>query len=167
MTKDGYLAKIVGGNTYNAPNPQNFGKIKVEGNYSDKDVWIGIPYTMTYQFSTQYLRSGSQGSSPVSVIEGRYQLKYITLQFAETGFFEVLSGVTNETLYCYPFTGEVIGSTVLGALNISTGTFRAPIYGKNERQTIKITNSSPLPSKFLSASIEAEYTDTRSDRAAS
>lgn len=170
MTKDGYLAKIVGGNTYNSPNPGNAGKIKVEGNYTTssanpKDVWIGIPYTMTYEFSTQYLREGSQAGSPVSVIEGRYQLKYITLQYAETGFFEVFSGVKNETLYCYPFTGEVTGSTVLGTLNISTGTFRAPIYGKNERQVIKVTNSSPLPSKFLSASIEAEYTDTRSDRA--
>jgi len=164
MTKDGYLAKVVGGNIYNSPNPGNVGKIKVEGNYttssaSPKDVWIGIPYTMTYEFSSQYLREGVKAGKPVSVIEGRYQLKYITLQYAETGFFEVFSGVKNETLYCYPFTGEVTGSTVLGALNLSTGTFRAPIYGKNERQVIKVTNSSPLPSKFLSASIEAEYTD--------
>ena len=170
MTKDGYLAKIVGGNIYNSPNPGNAGKIKVEGNYTTssanpKDVWIGIPYTMTYEFSTQYLRTASRTGSPVSVIDGRYQLKYITLQFAETGFFEVFSGVKNETLYSYPFTGEVTGSTLLGALNITTGTFRAPIYGKNERQVIKVTNSSPLPSKFLSASIEAEYTDSRSDGA--
>lgn len=164
ITKDGYIAKVVSGNAYNVPNPNNVGKVVVEGNYSNKDVWVGIPYTMLYQFSTQYLRTGvNQGRSQASLISGRYQLKYLTVQYADTGFFEVFSGVSGETLYCYPFSGEILGSTVLGTLNIQTGSFRVPIYGKNQNQIVKITNTSPLPSKFLSAEIEAEYTDSRSD----
>jgi len=162
VTKDGYIAKVIGGNPYNSPNTGNPGKVTVEGNYSNKDVWIGLPYTMEYQFSTQYLRSGNQGTTPASLINGRYQLKYLVLQFAETGYFEVVS-VLNDTQFSYPFTGEVLGTTTLGVLNLTTGTFKVPIYGRNDTQVLKIRNNSHLPSKFLSAEIEGEFNRFRED----
>ena len=163
VTKDGYVAKIVGGNAYNSPNTGDPGKVVVEGNYSNKDVWIGLPYTMEYQFSTQYLRQASQGTSPASLINGRYQLKYLVVQYADTGYFEVVSTLGTENQFSYPFTGEILGSAVLGALNLSTGTFKVPIYGRNDAQVLKIKNNSHLPSKFLSAEIEGEFTRFRED----
>jgi hypothetical protein len=152
VTVDGYVLSVVSGTNYA---PGTAGTVVVAGNWSAKAVWIGVPYTMTYQFSTPYLKSGKN----VSILSGRYQLRYLTLQYANTGYFRVTASIGNGDTYTYPFTGEILGIATIGSSNITSGTFRVPVHSKNENVTVKILNDSHLPSKILSGELEAYYND--------
>ena len=152
---NGYVLTKSGGTNYSEPTA---GTVVVNGYWSNRAVWIGIPYTMTYQFSTPYLR-GAAGRGQAALLSGRYQLRYLTLQYADTAYFRVTAEVRNEDTYVYPFTGEVIGTGVIGTTNISSGTVRIPVFSKNDNLTVKIINDSHMPSKFLSGEMEAYYND--------
>jgi hypothetical protein len=155
VTLDGYILSTVAGTAFSDPTA---GTVVVSGDWSNKAVWIGTAYTMTYEFSTPFLK-GSAGTGSASILTGRYQLRYLTLQYADTAYFRVTVKVKNEDTYSYPFTGEVLGLSVIGTTSISTGTFRVPVYSKNDNTTIKIINDSPMPSKILSGELEAFYND--------
>lgn len=152
---NGYVLTKSGGTNYSEPTA---GTVVVNGDWSNRAVWIGVPYTMTYQFSTPYLR-GAAGRGQAALLSGRYQLRYLTLQYADTAYFRVTAEVKNEDTYVYPFTGEIIGTGVIGTTNISSGTVRIPVFSKNDNLTVKIINDSHMPSKFLSGEMEAYYND--------
>lgn len=155
VTADGYQASISSGTTFSDPTAAT---VSVVGDYSAKAVWIGTLYTMTFEFGTPYLRAPvSKGMA--ALLTGRYQLRYLTIQYADTAYFKVTVGIKNESSYEYYFTGEILGAAVIGNTNISSGTFRAPVHSKNTNIVVKIINDSPLPSKLLSCEFEAFYND--------
>lgn len=156
VTVDGYQPLVLGGT---APtNPNTDAVVYVQGNYSAAPLWIGTPYTMEYEFSTPYLRT-NVGKGVAAMLAGRYQLRYMTIQFSNSAYFKAQVSIKNESTYEYVFTGETVGTAVIGNTNISSGSFRVPIHSKNDNTTIKLINDSPLPSKFLSCEIEAFYND--------
>lgn len=155
VTVDGYTLSTVSGTAYSDPTA---GTVVVAGDWSAKAVWIGTAYTMTYEFSAPYLK-GSAGRGQAAIISGRYQLRYLTLQYSDTAYFKATVAIDNEDTYEYLFTGEIAGLSVIGTTNVNTGTFRFPVFSKNDNLTIKIINDSPLPSKLLSGEIEAYYND--------
>lgn len=154
VATDGKILSIVSGTAYSDPTAAT---ISVSGNWSATPIWIGTAYTMTYQFSKIYLKT-SVGNQPLTLM-GRYQLRYMTLQYADSGYFVVQAAVGGGDTYVYPFTGEVLGTNIIGEANIVSGDFRVPLYSKNDNLTLTISNDSPLPCKILTASIEAEYND--------
>lgn len=155
VTIDGYQATVSTGTTFA---DSAAATVSVMGDYSAKAVWIGTPYTMLYEFSTPYIRA-AEGRGSAAVISGRYQLRYLTVQYAESSNFNVAVKIKNEDTYQYPFTGEFVGSALIGSTNLVSGSFRVPIYSKNDNTTIQISNDSPLPSKLLSCEFEAFYND--------
>lgn len=161
VTATGVILPLVGGTNFNT-STEAAGTVQVIGKYDDVAVWIGTNYSMLYQFSTQYLK-GAAGSGKAAMLSGRYQLRYLTLQYAESGYFRVEVKINNEDTYEYPFTGEIIGTSVLDNANLLTGAFRVPVYSRNENITIKLINDAPLPSKILSGELEASY-DSRASR---
>ena len=56
----------------------------------------------------------------------------------------------------YSFNGTELGfaSAVIGADYLSEGFYKFGIMGRNDRVTLKLTNSSPYPSDFLSMDYE-------------
>ena len=56
----------------------------VAGNHTS--ALLGVAYTSTYQFSTQYIRKG--GESTASVVSGRYQIRTMKLAYENSGFFK-------------------------------------------------------------------------------
>jgi hypothetical protein len=134
------------------------GTVVVSGNYSDEDVWVGVPYEMKYTFSTQYLK---RGPNMPALLTGRFQILNMAVQFAETGYFKVTTETPDGASYEYEFAGDILGSSLTGAAFLKNGQFRVPIFSKNDNITISIINNSFLPCKILSGEIEAEYT-TRS-----
>jgi len=152
---NGYVLSKTGGTNYSEPTA---GTVVVSGDWSARAVWIGVPYTMTFQFSTQYLK-GAAGRGQAALVSGRYQLRYLTLQYADTAYFRVTAEVKTEDTYVYPFTGEIIGTGVIGVTNISSGAVRIPVFSKNDNLILKIINDSHMPSKFLSGEMEAYYND--------
>jgi hypothetical protein len=139
--------------------------IKVRGNWEGKTVWVGEKYTMRYQFSTQYLRQ-SDGQRPVTLSTGRFQLRGMAVVYSNTSFFkaEVVQRYTN-TLFDYTFSGNILGTgqAVIGNVPVEYGSFRFPLYGKNDELFITLKNDTHLPCNFLSAEIDASY-ESRSKR---
>lgn len=139
--------------------------VLVRGNWNGINLWVGEKYTMRYQFSTQYMRQ-SNGERPVTVSTGRFQLRAMSVVYNNTSFFkaEVVQRYTN-TLFDYTFSGNILGTgqAVIGNVPVEYGSFRFPLYGKNDELFITLTNNTHLPCNFLSAELEASY-DSRSQR---
>ena len=154
---NGYILPAISGTAFNN-STQALGTVSVRGDWSSTTVFIGILYPMTFEMSPFHLKAPA-GRGEAAMLNGRLQLKTLTLQYAETGYFRVETTIKNGDTYVYPFTGEVAGLAVIGDPNILTGTMRVPLYSKNDNVTVKIQNDSPLPCKILSGEVEAEYTD--------
>jgi hypothetical protein len=158
VTEDGYTLNILSGTSYVTTPSVSFGTLEVQGDWTTVDTWVGTNYTMTYTFSTPYLRS-RVGSGMAAMLTGRYQMRYLFLQYADTGYFKSTVAMDDGTTYEYRFTGETLGLSYSGGINLSTGTFRIPIFSRNDGMTLRVINDSPFPSKLLSADLEAFYND--------
>lgn len=132
------------------------------GNYSTGVCVLGIPYTSTYQFSEQFLKDREN----ISITAGRLQLRYMTLSFASSGYFEVHVTASNRDTYIYPYTGKNLGtaSLTIGTASLSSGEFQFPVKSQSSEVTIKVVNPSHLPCTHQSAEWEGFYA-TRSARA--
>lgn len=157
VTGDGYTLPIVAGTNYNISTGAA-GTVEVNGDYTAVNTWVGTNYTMTYQFSTPYIRARA-GQGTAAMLTGRYQLRNVYVQYADTGYFNATVTMDDGTSYEYPFTGEILGLAVIGNINLDTGTFKIPVLSRNDGMVLKITNDSPFPCKLLSADIEAYYND--------
>nr|WMM95544.1 tail tubular protein B [Methylophilales phage MEP433]WOZ55713.1 tail tubular protein B [Methylophilales phage MEP434] len=118
---------------------------------------IGIPFASTYTLSPQYIRE-TTAKGLLSVTTGRYQLRTISFEYENSGFFEIQTDLLNRDSYTKTMTGYVIGFT--GApdrVPLSTGTFRVPIQCRNTDCTVHIKSSSHLPFHILSAEVEGYY----------
>jgi len=118
---------------------------------------LGLPYTMTYEFSTQHVREkdGSQ-----SVQSGRLQLRTMRVNYEDSGYFKIEVAPFARNTYEYEYTGIVLnqsGSTI-GDVSLNDGTFRFPIQSKNDRVSVKIVSDSYLPCAFQNAEWEGFYT---------
>ena len=121
------------------------------------DVLVGIPYDMTYEFSTQHVRekNGAQ-----SVQSGRLQLRTMRINYEDTGYFKVQVTPEARQTYEYEFTGVVLnqsGSTIEDVI-LSDGTFRFPVQAKNDQVSVKVTSDSYLPVQIQNAEWEGHYT---------
>lgn len=145
--------------------PANITRIWIKGDYRNIPVWIGQQYRSKYRFSTQYLRR-SDGARPVTLSTGRFQLRGMTLNYANSAYFKaiVTQRFTN-TEFDYTFVGNILGTgqAVIGIVPVEYGAFRFPLYGKNSELFIDLLNETPFPSSFLSAELDATY-ESRSQR---
>ena len=139
--------------------------VVVSGDLSTAPVWIGEKYTSRYKFSEIHLQQPSQRGGMAVVMGGRYQLRYGSLLYEDSGFFKVKVTPKYQTAYEYPFTGRILGSgnNLVGSPSIESGKFDFPLMGKHDEITVEIENDSPLPSRLLAAEWEASY-NPRSSR---
>ena len=130
--------------------------IAATGDYSAASVIVGVPYTMTYQFSTQHVRE-KEGTQ--SVQSGRLQLRTMRVNYEDTGFFKIQVTPEARTTNEYEFTGVVLNqaSSTIEDVILSDGTFRFPVQSKNDRVNISVTSDSYLPCAFQNAEWEGFY----------
>lgn len=130
--------------------------VAASGNWSNFPVIVGIPYTMTYEFSPQFVRErdGTQ-----SIQSGRLQMRTMRLNFENTGFFKVEVTPLARSTYTYEYTGVTLNTagTIIGEVVLNDGTFRFPLQSKNDRLSIKVQTDSFLPCAFQSAEWEGFY----------
>lgn len=135
--------------------------ITVDEDWRGTAFFVGEKYEMVYQPSTPYIR---QGESNVIVPQGRFQLTYGEIVFTNSSFFIVEVTPKYRDTFRYPFTGNIVGSTArVNEAQVISGSFRFPIFAKNDEVTITIRNDSPLPCGLTSIDYEATY-NTRSRR---
>lgn len=129
---------------------------------ANTNVFIGIPYTMKYTFSEQLFKAQS-GQAKTPSASAKLLIRNGAVFFSNTAFFVVKVTPKFRDSHVNTFTTNIVGSTVLGALNTEDGFFRFPVFSKAEDTTISIENNSALPSNFSSAEFES-FTHSRSNR---
>lgn len=150
VRNDGLILKVT---------DQAAGSISVEGDFNNSTVYIGEPYTMTYEFSEPVMQSES-GGRRVPVVNGRQQIRYMTVIFDDTSFFSIKVTPEFGETFTYPYSGKFIadGSATLGTLVVQDETFRIPVFAQTDKVKVELINDSPLPSNFQSATFEINYT---------
>ena len=135
----------------------------VVGNYSN--LFVGTRYTSSYTVSNQYIREDT-GRGTISITNGRYQIRYISLDFDDSGYFRVEVVPQAGQTFTTQMTGYVIGlpTTLVSRPSITSGTLKVPVQCENTKFTFKIINDSHLPSYIAAADVEGFY-HTRSRRA--
>jgi hypothetical protein len=120
--------------------------------------FIGTPYTFLYRFSTIFMREQT-GQGTRALTEGRFQLRRMSLSYTKTGYFRAEVWPSESTVYRYPFSGRVLGSSEnkLGEVPLETGEFRFPISASHDRVKIELMNDSYLPCVFQEAQVEGFY----------
>tara|TARA_Y100000401_G_scaffold21977_1_gene14707 strand:+ start:4493 stop:6550 length:2058 start_codon:yes stop_codon:yes gene_type:complete len=129
--------------------------VEAVGDYSASAVIVGIPYTLEYTFSNQYVRE-----EKAAVTSGRLQLRTFTLTYEDTTFFKIQVTPEFRSTYEYEFNGLFLneGASVLDAVRLDDGTYRIPVQAKNDQVTIKVISDSHLPCAFQNAEWEGFYT---------
>lgn len=125
----------------------------VPGDITGSDsVVAGIPYTFTYVFSQQYMRRQTTKGQGL-ILEGRLQLRYMSLEYHNTAFFTFTVSTPGRDDVVTVFDGRLIGSTssILGQASFATGTKRIPLMANSYNVTLSISNDSPYANAFGAA----------------
>jgi hypothetical protein len=122
--------------------------------------WAGEVYEMSYTFSDVTLKQQTQTGGYAVVADGRIQLRYGTLIFADSGYFQVEVTPDHRDTSTHKFTGRILGagSLVIGEIPIESGEYRFPVFSKADQTTIVVKNDTPLPSNLMSAEFELNWT---------
>ena len=122
---------------------------------TEPNVFVGIPYRFKYQFSEQFVRSND-----TSVNSGRLQMRNFEISFADTGFFEVEIAPEpyddrRRRINLRKFTGQIVGSTLLGITKLETGVYRVPVYSNSKQVKITARSDEWYPVSLQSVDWEA------------
>ncbi|MFN4278307.1 MAG: hypothetical protein ACK4FJ_18595 [Ferrovibrio sp.] len=139
---------------------QGVGELTVRGDVRGTPFFVGLKYAMEYTFSQVFYREASPGGGTSSVSGGRLQLLYFTVTFDKSGYFRAEVTPVGRATRTYVFSPRVAGAseTILGEPIIISDEFRWPIYSRSNQVVVKLINDSFLPSRFLSAEWEGQYT---------
>ncbi|WAW10001.1 hypothetical protein NB640_12400 [Oxalobacter vibrioformis] len=159
-TPTGPVSVVLGGSFEGQRGFQLFGttvegnKVTAKGDYSGGEAFIGVPYTMRYEFSEQYAEDGQKNA----LLSATVKLRRMLVNYSDSGYFRINVTPWARQTYTYVFTGTALGdaSAVIGTVPIVSGSYRFPIKSSNLRTRIEIINDSHLPSHFQSAEWEAE-----------
>ena len=129
---------------------------------TNEDLFVGLSYTMKYEFTEPTLKKGTPKGGFEMVAAGRHQLRYMTVVFEDTAFFKVkvtpeIGGADGSTTE-YPFSGRFYSAGgLLGSIPSQSGDFRFPVFARSDRVKIEIENDSAFPSNLQSVEFEASY----------
>ena len=127
------------------------GRVTLVGDYHDKDVVIGIPYKFHIKLSPIYVHSMDNMRNQYTVLTGRLQLRYIRLNYANTGGFKVTVRYHGGRECSYVMTARNIGfeTATLGRIPRDTGVFKFPVQALNTNVDIEIDSELPLPLSLI------------------
>ena len=121
--------------------------------------YIGEAYEMSYQFSDLTIKQNTPAGGRAIVTDGRVQIRYGTLVYDESGYFQVEVTPDFRDTSTHKFTGRILGSNTLliGSTNIDSGEYRFPVFSKANQTSIIIKNDKPVPSNIMSAEFEINF----------
>jgi len=154
--KTGLIAiDATNGNNYAVTNTSG-ATYTLEGNHTN--LYIGIPFQSKYTMSQQYVRESS-GRGLVAITSGRYQIRNISFNYENSGYFQVEVTPNGRTTSYSFMNGYVIGTATskVGVPAINSGTIKVPVSCRNTDFTLDIKSSSHLPMYIASAEVEGYY----------
>ena len=120
-------------------------------------VYVGQPYTFKYQMSEQIFKPAQGDATKMA----RLQLRKVSFNFNDTGYFEVDVTSTGRDANKTTFTGRTLGQidNLLGySAVVQDGTQEIGIQSQASQTDITITNDTHLPCVFQSAEWEGFVT---------
>ena len=154
--KTGLIAvDAVNGNNYSVTNTTG-STYTIEGNHTN--LYIGIPFESKYTMSQQYVRESS-GRGLVAITSGRYQIRNISFNYENSGYFQVEVTPNGRTTSYSFMNGYIIGTATskVGVPAINSGTIKVPVSCKNTDFILDIKSASHLPMYIASAEVEGYY----------
>jgi hypothetical protein len=122
----------------------------VPGNITTFTNTAGLPYTMTYEFSTLFAKQ-QKNNGEVVMLDGRTQIRYLTVQYHDSAYFTTRLITPGRDDVVSTFVGFTVGSDNLGKQAFASGKYRLPVMSENLKARIQLVNDSPFPSSFGSA----------------
>lgn len=115
----------------------------------DFECYIGVPYEFKFTYSTFFIKQTSQTGTD-TIPNDRLQLRFLHINYDNTGEFEVIVNATGKTPKHYKMTARIVDtpSNQVGIHPLETGEFRVPLMGRNTDTEVTVINTSPLPSAF-------------------
>ena len=126
------------------------GRIVLIGDWRNTNVIMGLPYKFHIRLSPIYMQEkGQQGST--TILTGRLQLRYVRLNYANTGGFTVNVTYNSGRKCQYVMTGRQIGfnTAKLGHVPDDTGVFKFPVQTLNTSVQIDVDSALPLPLSLI------------------
>ena len=141
------------------------GDLKTQVGGKTPRFFIGERYTMTYEFSTPYIKEQPQGGGVALAAGPKLQMRTWTVIFDESSAFELKVTPASRDTNTYPYNGVIVGEAppLIGDPSVLTGSFRVPVMTSNIDTKIVLSSTSPLPCRFQSAEWEGFY-HTRAKR---
>jgi len=133
-------------------------KYTLVGDVTAHSIVVGSNYEFLYEFSGQHLREeNSDGESAIQ--DGRLQLRYFSVIYTDTSYFEAHVTPTNGATSITVFNGRTLADpdNVTDVIPRDTGEFKFPIFAKNEEVTIQLINDKPYRCAFGSVEWTANY----------
>lgn len=127
--------------------------------------YLGYKYEMLYEFSTTHLRVSRSQGSPDTITAGRLQVRYCSVQYADSGYFKtkVIPEYGSESVTEWTGNDMGLNNAALGKMTVSDGKYKFAVYGLNTEVRVQLLNDTFLPCSFLNAEFECLY-QTRSRR---
>lgn len=115
----------------------------------DFECFVGVSYEFKFIYSTFFIKQTSQTGTD-TIPNDRLQLRFLHINYDNTGEFEVIVNATGKTPKHYKMTARIVGtpSNQVGIHPLETGEFRVPLMGRNTDTEVTVINTSPLPSAF-------------------
>ena len=135
-------------------------RLTLQGDLQNTPLYIGMPFMSRYQFSAQHMRMGAQSGGAKQVVNaGRLQLRYFSVIYDKSGYFQVKVTPEYRDTYTSVFSGRVLhhGANTLGEVALDSGEFRFPVMSKADTTTIVIESDSFLPFQLVNAYWEGYY----------
>lgn len=117
------------------------------------DIIFGYNYNMLYEFSTFVIRD----QNGVADVEGKLQMKNITISYNNTGMFDLNIKPTGREVRVNTYTGVELGSNNIGSITTNSDSFHSLLMGNNKNLRVYLTNKTYLPSQFQTVSWEANF----------
>jgi hypothetical protein len=136
--------------------------ITLKGDHRTTPLYFGFLYETRIDLSAIYPRERRSASkdTKTTVIEGRLQLRYITLLLGNTSNLSVEVAPTGRSTRTKVFNGRIIGNaqSIIGAVPLYSGKFRVPVLSRANTTKISIVHKSHLPMNVLAMEWEGLFT---------
>ena len=130
----------------------------IPGDVTADSITAGINYQFLYEFSEQWLREdGPEGQAAIQ--DGRLQMRFMSLVYTETTYFDAVVTHVNGITDTYNFNGRTLADpdNIVDLIPKDTGEFKFPVFGENQQVTIELKNSQPYECSFGSVEWTAMY----------
>tara|TARA_R110000822_G_scaffold36254_4_gene102104 strand:- start:7503 stop:9875 length:2373 start_codon:yes stop_codon:yes gene_type:complete len=133
--------------------------IRIRGDYTTSDLSFGQQYSFTYRLSPLAPRMTTSGGASSADTEGRTQIRKISFNHADTGYYKILVTPLARETRTAVFSGAVVGSptTVIGSSSLSVGRFTSAVMSQNTTVRISVESAMPHPLALFSADWEGFY----------